>query len=108
MLDATAALAADVVPASAVRRRLTKTVQSKHCPVYIGHCSTTQLAALTNQSLHCKFRQPAYAIPQNAEQVAQQALKSCERAWHDGVRRQQLELLLPLIGATDIDDWYAQ
>lgn len=58
-----------------------------------------------NRSLPCKFRQPTYAIPQNAEQVAQQALGASERAWQDGIRRQQLELLLPLIGASDIDDW---
>lgn len=53
------------------------------------------------------LRQPNYPIPQNAEQVAQQALAACQRAWKDGVRRQQLELLLPLIGASDIDDWCA-
>ena len=53
------------------------------------------------------LRQPSYPIPQNAEQVAQQALAACQRAWKDGVRRQQLELLLPLIGASDIDDWCA-
>ncbi len=27
------------------------------------------------------------------------------RAWQAGVRRQRVELLLPLIGATDLDDW---
>ena len=53
------------------------------------------------------LRQPSYPIPQNADQVAQQALAACQRAWKDGVRRQQLELLLPLIGASDIDDWCA-
>ena len=53
----------------------------------------------------CCRRQPTYPIPQNAEQVAQQALGACQRAWKDGVKRQQLELLLPLIGASDIDDW---
>lgn len=30
---------------------------------------------------------------------------ACERAYAAGVRRQRVELLLPLIGATDIDDW---
>jgi hypothetical protein len=34
-----------------------------------------------------------------------QALGACQRAFKDGVRRQRLELLLPLIGATDLDDW---
>ena len=27
------------------------------------------------------------------------------RAWQAGIRRQRIELLLPLIGATDLDDW---
>ncbi len=27
------------------------------------------------------------------------------RAWQAGIRRQRVELLLPLIGATDLDDW---
>jgi hypothetical protein len=28
-----------------------------------------------------------------------------ETAWQAGVKRQSVELLLPLIGATDLDDW---
>jgi hypothetical protein len=35
----------------------------------------------------------------------QQAAAACRRAWEAGVRRQRVELLLPLIGATDLDDW---
>jgi hypothetical protein len=34
-----------------------------------------------------------------------QAVTAIEQAWQAGVRRQRLELLLPLIGATDLDDW---
>jgi len=37
--------------------------------------------------------------------VVDQALLAVQRAWADGIRRQSLELLLPLIGATDLDDW---
>ncbi|DBA95240.1 hypothetical protein WJX82_003981 [Trebouxia sp. C0006] len=52
-----------------------------------------------------EIEQPTHRIPQDADSVAQQALAACQRAFKAGVRRQQLELLLPLIGATDIDDW---
>ncbi|DBA92198.1 hypothetical protein WJX77_010076 [Trebouxia sp. C0004] len=52
-----------------------------------------------------ELEQPTHRIPQDADSVAQQALAACQRAFKAGVRRQQLELLLPLIGATDIDDW---
>lgn len=34
-----------------------------------------------------------------------QAAAAVEAAWKDGIRRQRIELLLPLIGATDLDDW---
>ena len=34
-----------------------------------------------------------------------QAAAACERAFKAGHSRQRVELLLPLIGATDIDDW---
>ncbi|PNH01740.1 hypothetical protein TSOC_012349 [Tetrabaena socialis] len=45
------------------------------------------------------------AIPEGPAQQTQQAVQAIESAWRSGVRRQQLELLLPLIGATDLDDW---
>eukprot|EP00775_Hariotina_reticulata_P010382 gene10382-10540_t len=41
---------------------------------------------------------------QGVEQV-KQAVAAVEAAWKDGVKQQRLELLLPLIGATDLDDW---
>ena len=44
-------------------------------------------------------------LPKGHEQVVDQALLAVQRAWADGIRRQSLELLLPLIGATDLDDW---
>lgn len=28
-----------------------------------------------------------------------------QRAWEAGIKRHRVELLLPLIGATDLDDW---
>ncbi|CAL5219287.1 g1091 [Coccomyxa viridis] len=48
---------------------------------------------------------PKQYLPRSADEVVDQALQACRRAYADGVRRQQLELLLPLIGATDLDDW---
>ena len=35
----------------------------------------------------------------------EQAMNAAKRAHAAGVRRQRMELLLPLIGATDLDDW---
>jgi hypothetical protein len=34
-----------------------------------------------------------------------QAVTAIEAAWKAGIKRQRIELLLPLIGATDLDDW---
>lgn len=51
------------------------------------------------------YRRPGQYLPRSADEVVDQALQACRRAYADGIRRQQLELLLPLIGATDIDDW---
>ena len=44
-------------------------------------------------------------IPQSPKETVEQAAAACRRAWAAGVRRHRVELLLPLIGATDIDDW---
>ena len=44
-------------------------------------------------------------FPQNSSEIVKQAFQSCKAAWNDGIKRQRIELLLPLIGATDIDDW---
>ena len=44
-------------------------------------------------------------IPRGPQETVQQAAAACRRAWEAGVRRQRIDLLLPLIGATDLDDW---
>jgi len=46
-----------------------------------------------------------YNVPENPESTARQALDAVKRALKDGVYRQRIELMLPLIGATDLDDW---
>eukprot|EP00951_Prasinocladus_malaysianus_P046900 scaffold648045_cov35-Prasinocladus_malaysianus.AAC.2 len=44
-------------------------------------------------------------VPRGPEETAQQALAACLRAYKGGIMKQRMELLLPLIGATDLDDW---
>lgn len=44
-------------------------------------------------------------MPANSERIAQEARAAVQRAWKAGIKRQRLDLLLPLIGATDLDDW---
>lgn len=46
-----------------------------------------------------------YPIPGDAEETAQQARAAVQRAWEAGIKRHRVELLLPLIDATDLDDW---
>ncbi|KAH7420854.1 hypothetical protein KP509_13G025900 [Ceratopteris richardii] len=45
------------------------------------------------------------SVPSTVEESIQQALSACKQARGDGLMKLQLELLLPLIGATDLDDW---
>jgi len=44
-------------------------------------------------------------LPEDSAEIVEQAFVSCQRAWEAGIKRQRLELALPLIGATDLDDW---
>lgn len=44
-------------------------------------------------------------IPASPEETVDQAASATRAAWMNGVSRQCVELLLPLIGATDLDDW---
>ena len=37
--------------------------------------------------------------------IVDQAFESVRAAWESGVKRQRVDLVLPLIGATDLDDW---
>lgn len=52
-------------------------------------------------------RSMTYPLPESAQQTTAQAIRATTKAWEDGVSNQKVELLLPLIGATDLDDWYA-
>ncbi|GAX83781.1 hypothetical protein CEUSTIGMA_g11206.t1 [Chlamydomonas eustigma] len=44
-------------------------------------------------------------VPSSASQQTAQSAAAIQAAYKDGMRRQHVELLLPLIGATDLDDW---
>jgi hypothetical protein len=44
-------------------------------------------------------------VPASADEQVAQAAAAIESAWRAGHKRQRVELLLPLIGATDLDDW---
>jgi len=44
-------------------------------------------------------------LPQSPKEIVSQAAAACEKAYADGINLQKIELLLPLIGATDLDDW---
>lgn len=45
------------------------------------------------------------SVPQGPEATIDQAVKAMLRAHRDGITRQQVQFLLPLIGATELDDW---
>ncbi|KAG1679170.1 hypothetical protein FOA52_000526 [Chlamydomonas sp. UWO 241] len=44
-------------------------------------------------------------LPRDAAQQTAQAVDAIQAGWRDGVERHHVELSLPLIGATDLDDW---
>lgn len=62
---------------------------------------------LFGSSLSVVLHRKLAPLPRGTDEIVEQATKACLRAWADGVSRQSVELLLPLIGATDLDDWYA-
>ncbi|BBN09923.1 hypothetical protein MPTK1_4g23770 [Marchantia polymorpha subsp. ruderalis] len=46
-----------------------------------------------------------FFLPSTLEESIDQARTASRQAIKDGIKRMQLEVLLPLIGATDLDDW---
>lgn len=46
-----------------------------------------------------------WPLPTTSDLSVEQARGACQRAIADGKKRLQIDLLLPLIGATDLDDW---
>lgn len=50
-------------------------------------------------------REEPYSIPRGPKETVDQAAAACKRALEAGITRQRVQMLLPLIGATDLDDW---
>lgn len=67
--------------------------------------STSASAEGSAQASVSSIDRPRIAIPSSPDQQVQQAVASIEAGWKAGIKMQRLELLLPLIGATDLDDW---
>lgn len=44
-------------------------------------------------------------LPEKAQEQCTQAAEAIKSAYRAGIKRQCVTLLLPLIGATDLDDW---
>jgi hypothetical protein len=51
------------------------------------------------------FTTPPLSPHNQTQTKVAQAAAACESAWRAGITRQRVEILLPLIGATDLDDW---
>lgn len=46
-----------------------------------------------------------FPLPATVDESVSQARQACQQAIKDGKSRMLLEIILPLIGATDLDDW---
>lgn len=83
-----------------------------------GTMMTSRIICPTNYSF-ISFRKPWKLVrsgvdsdldispefPSSSAEIVQQCYKAIKSAYSDGVTRQRVEIILPLIGATDIDDW---
>ena len=101
----TSRAAAAAVPAPA--RRAAAPLQPPHRR---GRRAPQQPATVTAASSSSSASAAASAdaplpIPRGPQETVAQAVAAVSRAWEAGVQRQRVELLLPLIGATDLDDW---
>jgi hypothetical protein len=61
----------------------------------------------SNHQFHvCGYRPlRTVPLPEKAQEQCIQAAEAIKSAYRAGVKRQCVQLLLPLIGATDLDDW---
>ena len=64
-----------------------------------GRCKTLRASAQAGQQVQL------VPLPMSPQQQVAQAHAAILAAHASGVKRQHVELLLPLIGATDLDDW---
>ena len=85
------------------------TVATRPCPAQ----PRPERACDRNRSTTHVFRTRASAdreealpsFPQGTAEIVKQCYQATKKAYMAGLRRQRIELVLPLIGATDIDDW---
>jgi hypothetical protein len=47
-----------------------------------------------------------FDIPSSADAAVRQSIDAIKSAYQSGVARQRIDVLLPLVGATDLDDWW--
>ena len=70
--------------------------------------TTSEVDAAADKPPQAKFlpiTEGVLPLPQGPEAIAAQCLSATLNAYGSGILRQRHELLLPLIGATDLDDW---
>lgn len=89
-------------PAAALTRRSTRTEASRSRP------EAVQLRAALSDGVSTSGDTRAAAplfVPDGPQATVDQAVTTIRKAWRDGVKRQRVQFLLPLIGATELDDW---
>eukprot|EP00210_Caulerpa_lentillifera_P002215 g2129.t1 len=47
----------------------------------------------------------SFSVPESPEDAADQAVQASRVAWQEGIKKQRIDFLPPLTGATDLDDW---
>jgi hypothetical protein len=70
-------------------------------------CSTSR-AALQSGRVEAPTAQASrvFDVPNSANKAVKQSIDAIESAYKAGTARQRIDVLLPLVGATDLDDWY--
>ena len=87
-------------------RKHTTTATSSSAPGSDTSSSISDAAATVNTSPSSLTELLTARLPTSVEDQVRQAAASVQRASrHDGIHRQTVRLLLPLIGATELDDW---
>ena len=82
-------------------------LRARHAPLAMA-ATTSEVDAAADKPPQAKFlpiTEGVLPLPQGPEAIAAQCLSATLNAYGSGILRQRHELLLPLIGATDLDDW---
>ncbi len=78
------------------------TTTSPHRPQRTARC----LRVFASSDAKNTSRTTPLQVPTSAEATVEQATATVLRAYNEGILRQRIQFLLPLIGATELDDWY--